>query len=458
MMISTLLSGWIHRSFLAIFVIIAVGVRFFMHEEPKVHLLYTLIAFISFIMFLMVATRLPLLTHSSMARLLPHYQQKLKNSLIIIWIVALLPSLLVLPDIVMGLGFVSVLILMAIIFVAMIYKPIFQVFFWILFFAPLGFDYFAPDLAGKSIMTAFAWCLPLILVFANYCLNKLIQYRGNTTHVGRLIAMMNVSMEKTLAVQENVSLHERTKFSQWWSNTNFDYYRQLLNKNKPEKNPNKELSNKQLIAICCQGVNSFGRSAYLLWTCAIGVICLLGLIVDESYHRFFTTLVTLIPVMIVGTGTIAVFQIIQNKKSFLARIAQTPRFATPSSFTNSFITYVILNQVTLYIFISVLVGAMALIFHHINLNTYTNLLLVLALFCLVNLTMMFFSWAAKQDHSNKVVWVMIIGLISLVAFAMLLKENENIELMFSMSFIFVCPLIIALFGYSLSRYSKLKVS
>jgi len=167
---------------------------------------------------------------------------------------------------------------------------------------------------------------------------------------------------------------------------------------------------------------------------------------------------TLIPIMIIGTGTIAVFQIIQNKKSFLARMAQTPRFASRSSFTKSFISYVILNQVTLYLFIALLVGLMASIFQHISLNTYINLLLILALFCLVNLTVMFFAWAASQDHSNKVVWLMILGLISLVVFAMLLKENENIELMFSMSFIFVCPLIIALFGYSLSRYSKLKLS
>jgi len=457
MIISTLLSGWIHRSFLILFVVIAIGVRFVMYAEPRLHLLYTLIAFISFIMYLMVATRLPLLTHNSMATLLPNYQQKLKHALIIVWIVGLLPSLLVLPDIIIGLGFVSVLILMAIVLVAMIYRPIFQIFFWILFFAPLGFDYFTPNLSGRTIMIAFAWCLPLVLVFANYCLNKLIQYRGNTAHVGRLIAMMNVSMEKTLAVHETVPLHERTKFSQWWSNTNFDYYRQLLNKNEERKEPQKELSNKQLIAICCQGVNSFGRSAYLLWACAIGLICLLGLIVDESYHRFFTTLMTVIPVMIIGTGTIAVFQIIQNKKGYLARVAAMPRFTSPNSFAKSFISYVILNQATLYAFISILVGVMAFIFHHITLNTYINLLLVLILFCLINLSMMFLTWAARQDHSSKVIWLMIIGLISLLVFAMLLRENENIELAFSMFFVFSCSLIIGLFSYSIIRYSKYRL-
>jgi hypothetical protein len=455
MMISTLLHGWVQRAFVVLFTLTAIGVRVSLHDEARLHLLYSLVAFLSFFVFLMVATRLPLLTHSSMAMLLPSYQQKLKHSLIVVWIAALLPVLLVLPDIALGLGFASVLILMAIVFVAMIYKPIFQVFFWILFFAPLGFDFFAPDLSGRSVMIACAWALPLVLVFADFCLNKLVQYRGNTKHVNRLISLMNVSMEKTLAVQESVPLHQRTRLSQWWSNTHFDHYRKLLNQHYDKKTQQSKLSNNQLIAICCQGVNSFGLNAYLLWASAIGTLCLVGLTIDESYHHYFTVLMTAIPIMIIGTGTIAVFQIIQNKKSYLARVASMPRFTTPNSFTHGFISYVLLNQATLYIFISLLVGAMALVFHHINLTTYINLLLVLVLYCLVNLSMMFLGWAAKQDHSNKIVWLMIIGLISLLVFAILLKENENIELASSMVFIFICSLIISLLGYSINRYNNL---
>jgi len=70
---------------------------------------------------------------------------------------------------------------------------------------------------------------------------------------------------------------------------------------------------------------------------------------------------------------------------------------------------------------------------------------------------MFLTWAARQDHSSKVIWLMIIGLISLLVFAMLLKENENIELAFSMFFVFSCSLIIGLFSYSIIRYSKYRL-
>jgi len=453
MMTSILLHGWIQRSFIFIFVLISIGVRISMDDESRLGLLYSLVVFVSFFVFLVVGTRLPQLTHSSMAKLLPNYQQKLKSYIIGIWLVSLSPSVLILPDVEIWLGVVSVLILMAILFVAMIYRPIFQAFFWFLFFAPLLFDYFAPNLSGRNIMTAFAWGLPLVIVVANYCLNKLVEYRGNSKHVGRVIAMMNVSMEKTLAVQENVPLHERTKLSQWWSNTHFDYYRKVLNKNRGKK-----LSNNELIAICCQGVNSFGLNAYVFWASAIGILCLVGLYIDESYHNYFTVLMTAIPVMIIGTGTIAVFQIIQNKKNYLAYLATMPRFSEPYSFTHSFISYVILNQTLLYAFIAILVGAMALVFHHINLNTYVNLVLVLFLYCLVNLSIMFLAWAAKQDHSNKVVWLLIITLILLFVFAMLLKENENIELVFSLFFIFICAFSIAIFRYSINRYINHKAA
>ena len=458
MMISTLLNGWIQRSFITFLLLVAISVRIFMYEESSINLLYALLAFISFFIFLIAATRLPLLTHSSMAILLPNYKQKLKRALIFVWLVGLSPTLLVLPDIVIGAGILSLLILMAIAFVAMIYKPILQMFFWVLFFAPLGFDYFVPELSSRNIMTASAWFLPLVIIFANFCLNKLVNYRGNTKHMSRLISLTNIRMEKTLAVHDALPLHERTKFSQWWSNTNFDYYRQPLNQNEAGKTSSKVLSNKQLIAVCCQGVNSFGISAYLLWTGAIGLLCLVGLYIDESYHQYFTTIMTAIPAMIIGTGTIAVFQIIQNKQSFLARIAITPRFSSANRFTTSFISYVVLNQLTLYVFISLLVGVMSLVFHHISMDTYINLLLMLVLCSLFNFSLMFLGWSAKQDHSNKITWLMITSMTLLLAFAILVKKDEGIYLLFSSGFISAFIMMSVLFGYSIKRYRKLKAT
>ncbi len=65
----------------------------------------------------------------------------------------------------------------------LIYKPIYQVFFLLLFLASFEVDCFVGVLSSRHVV--------------------------------------NVSMEKTLVVQENVALHGRTKLSQWWSNSHF---------------------------------------------------------------------------------------------------------------------------------------------------------------------------------------------------------------------------------------------
>ncbi len=457
-MMSILLHGWLMRSFLILLFLLAIIGRVFTDENSHWAGAAFLIVLISFLIVVVAASRLPLFTHSNMAKILPNYQRKLKQSLIIVWGISLLPTLLLLPNITLWLGLLSILMLVAITFVAMIYRPIFQVLFWLIFFVPLGLDFFAPNMSGQSIILVCAWLLPLVLVLANVCLNKLMQYQGNTIHVNRLISMMNASMKQTLAVQENIPLHERTKLSQWWSNSHFDYYRKRLNINKDNSREDSKLSNRQLIAICCQGANSFGRAAYVFWICAISMLCLLGVYLDNSYHHYFTILIMAIPVMIIGTGTIAVFQIIQNKKNYLSRIATTPRFSQKNSFTRSLMVYVILNQAALYAFITLFVGATALVFHHITFNVFINLFLVLLLYGLLNLSIMFLAWAAKQDHSNKVVWLLILALISLVVFSILLKDNPSINLVLNTVFIFISSNVVVLFGYSLNRYSQIKLS
>ena len=146
MIIKILLHGWLQRSFFGIFTLCAIAVKITMQEKSQLDLLYALIAFVSFFIIMTMTTRLPQFTHTSMAKLLPNYQQHLKQAVIKVWLISILPCLLVLPDMAMWLGLVSVLTLFAIIFVAMIYQPIMQIFFWLLFFSPLAFDFLAPIL------------------------------------------------------------------------------------------------------------------------------------------------------------------------------------------------------------------------------------------------------------------------------------------------------------------------
>jgi hypothetical protein len=387
--------------------------RFTMQDETREDLLFSLIAISNFLLYLMVAMRLPLLTHSNMAVLLPNFPQKLKQVLLVIFVISLLPTLLVLPDVVTWLAFISISILATLVFVAMIYKPIYQIFLWLFILMPLPMALLDISLNKEKLFIALAWLLPLISWFAYMLLNKLAYYRGNQHHVSKMIALTNASIGKTLAVQESIPFTERTKLAQWWANSHFNYYRKLIMvaTNTPSK-----LSNRKLIEISCQSANSFGANAYLIWTVGITLLCLIGLVIDEEYHRFFTPMVTLIPAMIIGTGSITLFQIIQCKKSYLARLAILPRFKRHNSFASAFLAYVFSNQAVLYFFIAILLGITAKVFGHINITVYMNLVLILLVHCLVSISIMLFTWRKVEDHSNPIVWLMIIGFISTIVF------------------------------------------
>ncbi len=419
-MTTILLHGWLPRVFIVLLWALALGFRLTMNDDTREELLFTLIAFSNFLFYLMVATRLPLLTHSKMAILLPDFPQKLKRQLQILFFVSLLPTLLILPDVITWLAFISISMLATLVFVAMIYQPIYQIFIWLFLLMPLPLEFFDIPFNKDRFFYALAWLLPLISAVTYLLLNKLIHYRGNQKHVGKIFAMMNVSIGNTLAIQESIPFANRTKVSQWWANSNFNYYRQLINKT----NSADKLSNQQLIAISCQSANSFGLNAYGLWSMGIIIICILGLLIDESYHHFFTPMVTMIPVMIIGTGSITLFQIIQHKKSYLARLAILPRFECNRSFASALLSYVFTNQVILYCFIAVLLAITAKVFGHINFTLYINLILILFMFFLLTISMMLLAWRKEQDHSNLVVWIMLLGFIAMVMFAINMATSD----------------------------------
>jgi len=295
----------------------------------------------------------------------------------------------------------------------MIYQPIYQIFIWLLILMPLPMELLDISLNKEKLFTTLAWLLPLIIWFSYALLNKLVNYRGNQKHVSKIIATMNVSMGKTLAVQENIPFSDRTKLAQWWANSHFSYYRKLIS---AASNTSQELSNRKLIEISCQSANSFGVNAYVVWSVGISLLCVLGLVIDESYHHFFTPMVTLIPAMIIGTGSITLFQIIQCKKSYLARLTILPRFKQHNSFARAFLAYVFYNQAMLYCFIALLLAVTARVFGHINLTIYINLILILLVYCFVTISIMLFAWRAVQDYGNSVVWLMLLGFIGTIVF------------------------------------------
>ncbi len=410
---TVLLHGWLAKVFIALLWLIAIALRFTMHDDSREDLLFTTIAFSNFLLYLMVAMRLPLLTHSKMATLLPDFSQKLKKVLLLVFGVSLLPTLLVLPDVITWLAFISISILATLIFVAMVYQPIYQIFIWLFILMPLPMTLLDISLNKDKLFYTLAWLLPLIIWLAYGLLNKLVNYRGNQPHVSKIIATMNVSMGKTLAVQESIPFADRTRLAQWWANSHFNYYRQIIT---AAAKASKRISNRKLIEISCQSANSFGVNAYVIWSVGITLLCVLGLVIDESYHHFFTPMMTMIPIMIIGTGSITLFQIIQGKKSYLARLAILPRFKQHNSYARAFLGYVFSNQVMLYCFIAVLLALTAKVFGHISITVYINSILILFIYCFVSISIMLFAWRTAQDYGNSVVWLMLLGFIGTIVF------------------------------------------
>ncbi|WP_019026294.1 hypothetical protein [Colwellia piezophila] len=451
-MTAILLHGWLAKVFIVLLWSLALVFRLTMNDDTREDILFTLITFSNFLFYLMVATRLPLLTHSKMSILLPDFSHKLKQNLQVLFIISLLPTLLILPDVVTWLAFISISMLATFVFVAMIYQPKYQIFIWLFILIPLLLALFDIPFNKGKLFYALAWLLPLIGGWGYLLLNKLVNYRGNQHHVSKILAMMNVSMGQTLAVQESIPFNERTKVSQWWANSNFDYYRKLINKQGKAT----ALSNRQLIAISCQSVNSFGLNAYILWSVGIALICILGLVIDESYRQFFTPLVTLIPVMIIGTGSITLFQIVQNKKSYLARLAILPRFSSEKVFSRALLAYVISNQVLLYGFIAVLLAVTAKVFGHMNFKVYINLISILLVFCLLTISIMLMAWRAEKDHSNIVVWIMLIAFIGTIIFATHMASSNMTPLVFNG--VFQALLAVSVLMISINSYRYLKKS
>jgi hypothetical protein len=444
-----LLHGWVVKVFIAILWVTAIAMRFTMEDDSRDGLLFSLIAISNFLLYLMVAMRLPLLTHSNMAVLLPNFSKKLKQTLLLIFVVSLLPTLLVLPDIVTWLAFVSISILSILVFIAMIYKPIYQIFIWVFILMPLPLALFDISLNKEKLFTTLAWLLPLISWCAYALLNMLVNYRGNQHHVSKVIALTNASIGKTLAVQDNIPFADRTRLAQWWTNSHFNYYRKVITEATKES---KKISNRKLIEISCQSANSFGVNTYATWSVGIFLISLLGLVIDQSYHHFFTPMVTLIPAMIIGTGSITLFQIIQCKKSYLERLAILPRFKEHNSFTHAFLSYILLNQVILYFFIAMLLAITANVFGHISLTVYINLVLILFVYCFVSLSIMLLTWRAAQDYSNPVVWLMITGFIGTIIFTTHMASSGVSLLIFSGIFQVFLASSLLLFIFSCLKY------
>lgn len=445
MIFKILTKGWLLRSFIVSLWLIALIFRCF-ELDDKILLIPLFIGAANGFLYLTVALRLTMLTHSSMSRVLPNYFSQLKKSLLIILGMSLIPALMLLPNIALFLSLLSVLIIMAMFLVTITYQS--KLYFMILplCFMPillegnLHYLSFLSDIAFSLILASL---LPIIAWWSYRLLSRLETYKGDVKQRERIIALMGLNTKATVASLEKVPLKSQNKLVQWVVNNNFEYYRRLIRSEK-------SMTNTQQLALACQGNSTVGRTTYLLW----GVIALLfswgGRYLENEYQDIIVVIVIMFPAIIFGLGTIGFFQVINSKKSLLKRLSIMPCFNDKQHFSWTFITYVLSEQLKLYLFVSLIVAMFTYSFEYLTVTMYMNVLLIVLILCLFKLTLMFLAWSSKHPNYSVVIWLMIIALIGAYISLIVVADN-NILLWLNTTFIALILIVIGLFSMSLYR-------
>lgn len=441
MIFSILTKGWILRIFIVLLWLIALLGRVF--TEEKFDFIAVFIGFANCFLYLTVSTRLVLLTHSPMAAILPDYFEQLKKSLVIVFLVSLIPTLILMPNVIMWLSLLSILITMTVVFVAITYQPKFYLAFLLLMFMPYSVEKFPTLFTEVNFPLLFALSLPFTAWWAYRLLNNLESYKGNAEHIQKFIALTSLNFKNAVTSQDDIPLKSRNRFAQWLINNNFAHFRTFIRSKK-------NMSNIQLVTVACQNVGSIGRSTYLFWGAAVVFFSLVGHYLGEEYQGFFIPMTIIFPAIMIGVGTLNLFQVINNKKSLLKRLSIMPCFHEKHSFSLAFITYVISNQIKLYTFISLVIAILTYAFHHLTLSMYINVLSVSLTLCIFNLTLMLWSWSSKHYLDNQVTWLMIIIFVVLTVF-LIVTTNNNIVIWNNSTFIISVLLCIGLFGISFYR-------
>ncbi len=455
--INILTKGWFVRSFILLLWLIAT-VSSFLLDESKLHIALLLIGFSNAFMYMLVAGRLPLLAHYSLNKVLPRYFSNLKQSLAVIFLVSLIPTLILLPHFSQWLVLITICLAMAILFTAMTYQPKFYWIFIVLMFMPFSLQQLSIPLPDNKVdLQGIApYFAPLFAWWAYYLLNKLETFQGDKKHIARVVAMTSLNMNRSIVSADNIPLKSRNRAWQWLIKSNFQYYRELIKNNM-------SLSNGKLIEIACQSSASVGRFTYSFWTLAVVCFVIIGSLFSEQKQNFLIPTMIMFPIMILGAGTLIFFQVVNNKKSLLQRLAILPAFHGKQGFAKCFLMFVITNQLKLYSFFSLVVMLFAYTFHSITMATYFNIVLSSIILCILSLVIMLWSWSSKDGQENVSLWLMLILFISFMVFLFIVIAEEGIALyqssgfltFFSLSFLLLVIAVYQSLRHIPQRFSSL---
>jgi hypothetical protein len=229
----------------------------------------------------------------------------------------------------------------------------------------------------------------------------------------------------------------RHKLWQWLINQNFSHYRDSLKL--------KVLPNTKLIEIACQDLDTIGRFTYIVWFCMnILLILIAELMMALDYINnmgVFYIISIVAPAAMLFGGTLTTFNSINLKRSLLNRLAIMPCFNEKDSFSRAFITFIVLNQIKLYVFILAMIAVLAFAFGHINMNMYLNIVILACVVFTTNLLIMFITWHAKKSFETLAIWLMGAAFIIGPIFLLYMYKNE-VVLLFANSSVYLILLAV----------------
>ena len=186
------------------------------------------------------------------------------------------------------------------------------------------------------------------------------------------------------------------------------------------------MSNKQCLAVVCQGDYGVGRTTYLLWTLIAVLLSWVGSYSEDKYQDLLIIFAVMIPTMIFGTGSISFFQTIFSKGELLKRLSIAPCFDNTQRFSSAFLYYVFEQQAKVYLFITVVIALFRYTLDYFTWTLFINSLSIAMMVSLFNLAIMLWSWSIRKRIDTLAIWLMIIYFIASVVLLFIVVESNTL--------------------------------
>lgn len=438
MILSLLVKGKMKKLAIALLWGLAILTGYLGEEEKNLSYFYFFVVAGNALFYHAVATRLALLTQNDMSKVIPHYFYRLKTSLLTLLGISFLPTLWLLPDTKAWMSIIAISIILAVFMVAITYRSyIAWASFILLLVEPWNWvtRYFELPHIDISLLWS-PYALPVIALGACWLLGRLEHFTKDSKDLEKAKVIMNAKQSSMFMPSHKIPLKFQNKLVQWFAKSNLRRFKHRLKSAKP-------MTNRQRIAVACQGEYSAGAMTYLLWLGAAVSFLLIGSYLDTNFNEFFSTLIIAVPMVIFGVSSISFFQIVASKQSLLKRLALMPCFNEEQRFSTAFLHYVLEEQLKLYVFMSLILTMFSCAFEYFTWTLLFNSLLLSLIASLFNAAIMLWAWTMQKTIDGLAVWLMLAYLIGAAVF-LIIVVNFNMSLWESSTFIGFLLVILSL--------------